>query len=140
MGTKPLPLPVRIAAGLVAIAIEQARDLSRLIIEFPVTAVSQALQAPWRVQQKVNELAHKGDHLLGTLCPVEEQPSSATFSEDEPPSHNGASSRTGSRLYRPSDSTAPDEPRVDSPEADAVLDDLPPALPDLRPRTWPPTQ
>jgi len=81
----PLPFPVRIAAGLVAIAVEQARDLPRLIIEFPVTAVSQALQAPWRVQQKVNELAHKGDHLLGTLCPVEEQPSAATFSEDEPP-------------------------------------------------------
>ena len=47
---KPPPFPVRIAAGLVAIAVEQARDLSRLVIAFPVTTVGQALQAPRRVQ------------------------------------------------------------------------------------------
>jgi hypothetical protein len=85
---------VRIAAGLVAIAVEQARDLPRLVIEFPVTAISQALQAPMRVQQKVTELAIKGDRLLGTLRPVEEQPSWATFDEDEPPSPSGASTIT----------------------------------------------
>jgi hypothetical protein len=87
----PLPLPVRIAAGLVATAVEQARDLPRLVVEFPVTAVSQALQASMRVQQKVTELAIKGDRALGTLRPVEERPSWATFDdEDEPPTHNGA--------------------------------------------------
>ena len=32
----PLPLPVRLAAGLVATAVEQARDLPRLVVEFPV--------------------------------------------------------------------------------------------------------
>ena len=69
---KPLPFPVRIAAGLVATAVEQARDLPRLVVEFPVTAVSQALQASMRVQQKVTELAIKGDRVLGTLRPVEE--------------------------------------------------------------------
>ena len=41
----PLPLPVRLAAGLVATAVEQARDLPRLVIEFPVTAVSQGSRA-----------------------------------------------------------------------------------------------
>ena len=86
----PLPFPVRIAAGLVATAVEQARDLPRLVVEFPVTAVSQALQASMRVQQKVTELAIKGDRVLGTLRPVEEKPSWATFDEDEPPSRNGA--------------------------------------------------
>ena len=82
---KPLPLPVRIAAGLVATAVDQARDLPRLVVEFPVTAVSQALQATMRVQQKVTELAIKGDRALGTLRPVEEKPSWATFDDEEPP-------------------------------------------------------
>ena len=87
----PLPLPVRIAAGLVATAVEQARDLPRLVVEFPVTAVSQALQASMRVQQKVTELAIKGDRALGTLRPVEERPSWAVFDDEEPMERNGAS-------------------------------------------------
>jgi hypothetical protein len=127
---KPLPFPVRIAAGLVAVAVEQARDLPRLVIEIPVTAISQALQAPMRVQQKVTELAIKGDRLLGTLHPVEEQPSWATFDEDEPPSPNGASTiRAPDPVSRPTP-VPPDEPGVDSSDADAVLDDLPPVLPE----------
>lgn len=88
---KPLPMPVRIAAGLVATAVEQARDLPRLVTELPVTAVSQALQASMRVQQRVTELAIKGDRALGALRPVPETPSWATFDDDEPPTTNGAS-------------------------------------------------
>ena len=91
---KPLPLPLRIAAGLVVTAVDQARDLPRLVVEFPVTAVSQALQVTMRVQQKVTELAIKGDRALGTLRPVEEKPSWATFDEDEPVRRNGASTVT----------------------------------------------
>ncbi|GAA1315986.1 lipid droplet-associated protein [Pseudonocardia xinjiangensis] len=87
----PLPLPVRIAAGLVATAVEQARDLPRLVVELPVTAVSQALQASMRVQQKVTELAIKGDRALGTLRPVEERPSWAVFDDEEPAERNGGS-------------------------------------------------
>ena len=78
----PLPLPVRIAAGLVATAVEQARDLPRHVVELPVTAVSQALQVSMRLQQKVTELAIKGDRALGTLRPVEERPSWATFDDE----------------------------------------------------------
>jgi hypothetical protein len=105
-GRKPLPLPVRVAAGLVATAMEQARDLPRLAVEFPVTAVSQALQASMRVQQKITELAIKGDRALSALRPVEEKPSWATFDEDEPPRRNGRSSVTTLRppaapRYRP---------------------------------------
>lgn len=91
---KPLPLPVRIAAGLVATAVDQARDLPRLVVEFPVTAVSQALQATMRVQQRVTELAIKGDRALGVLRPVEEKPSWATFDDEEPSRRNGASTVT----------------------------------------------
>ncbi|WP_232665789.1 lipid droplet-associated protein [Pseudonocardia sp. TRM90224] len=87
---KPLPLPVRIAAGLVATAVEQARDLPRMVVELPVTAVSQALQASMRVQQKVTELAIKGDRALGTLRPAEEKPAWATFDDEvDEPQRNG---------------------------------------------------
>jgi hypothetical protein len=82
--TSPLPLPVRVAAGLVVTAVEQARDLPRLALELPVTAVSQALQASMRVQQKVTELAIKGDRVLGSGTPVEDEPAWATFDDDEP--------------------------------------------------------
>lgn len=98
----PLPLPVRVAAGLVASAVEQARELPRLVVELPVTAVSQALQASMRVQQKVTELAIKGDQALSTLRPAEERPGWATFDdEDEDPvSDNGASAVTELRPHR----------------------------------------
>jgi hypothetical protein len=122
---KPLPFPVRIAAGLVAIAVEQARDLPRVVLEFPVTAVSQALQASMRVKQKVTDLAIKGDRLLGTLLPVEEQPSSATFDKDEPPSQNGASTITEPRPVSIPTTEPRDEPRVDLPETGAVVDARP---------------
>ena len=122
---KPLPFPVRIAAGLVATAVEQARDLPRVVLEFPVTAVSQALQASMRVKQKVTELAIKGDRLLGTLLPVQEQPSSATIDKDEPPSQNGASTITERRPVRLPTTEPRDEPRGDLPEADAVVDARP---------------
>lgn len=78
----PLPFPVRIAAGLVVTAVEQARDLPRHAVELPVTAVSQALQVSMRVQQTVTELAIKGDRALGTLRPADDVPSWATFDDD----------------------------------------------------------
>jgi hypothetical protein len=97
----PLPLPVRVAAGLVVSAVEQARDLPRLVVEFPVTAVSQALQASMRVQQKVTALAIKGDQALGTLRPVEERPVWATFDDEDetPSSDNGAGAVTELRRH-----------------------------------------
>jgi hypothetical protein len=79
---KPLPLPVRLAAGILATAVEQARDLPRQLAELPITAVSQTLQAGMRMQQRVTELAIKGDRALSVLQPVEEKPSWATFDDD----------------------------------------------------------
>ena len=79
---KPLPLPVRLAAGLAATAVERARDLPSRIIGLPVTIASQALQASMRVQQQVTELAIKGDEALALLRQVEDSPEWATFDED----------------------------------------------------------
>ncbi len=104
---KPLPLPVRVAAGLVATAVEQARDLPRLVVELPVTAVSQVLQASMRVQQKLTQLAIKGDRALSTLRPAEEQPGWATF-DDEPPQRNGASTVTELHPHNPTPVPEPD--------------------------------
>jgi hypothetical protein len=96
--TPPLPLPVRVAAGLVVTAVEQARDLPRLALELPVTAVSQALQASMRVQQKVTELALKGDRVLGTGTPIEDEPAWATFDDDLPPGRDGAEPAGGATV------------------------------------------
>lgn len=80
---KPLPLPVRLAAGLAATAVEQARKLPQQLAGLPVTVVSEALQLSMRVQQRVTELAIKGDEVLAVLRPVEQEPEWATFDEDE---------------------------------------------------------
>src|SRR5690349_19693797 len=79
---KSLPLPLRVAAGLAATAVEQARDLPAKIAGLPVTVASQALQLSMRVQQQVTALAIKGDEALAGLRPVEETPEWATFDED----------------------------------------------------------
>jgi hypothetical protein len=98
-GMKPLPMPIRLAAGLVATAVEEAQQLPRKIAEFPVTAVSQALQGAMRIQQTVTDLAIKGDRALGSLRPPPEEPSWARFDEDEEPlSVNGIAPRT---MYQP---------------------------------------
>jgi hypothetical protein len=94
---KPLPMPIRIAAGLVATALEEAQQLPRKLVELPVTAVSQALQVSMRVQQRVTELAIKGDRALSALRPVPETPTWARFDEDETPSRaNGLTNRSPS--------------------------------------------
>ena len=88
---KPLPMPIRIAAGLVATALEEVQELPRKLTEMPVTAVSGALQASMRLQQRITELAIKGDRALGALRPVPETPAWARFDEDEdlPPRGGG---------------------------------------------------
>jgi hypothetical protein len=79
---RSLPLPLRVAAGLAATAVEQARELPAKLAGLPVTVASQALQMSMRVQQHVTELAIKGDEVLAGLRPVEETPEWATFDED----------------------------------------------------------
>ncbi len=82
---KPLPLPLRVAAGLAVTTAERVRELPKQLTGLPVTVVSQVLQFSMRVQQHVTELAIKGDDALSGLRPVEDTPSWATFDEDLPP-------------------------------------------------------
>lgn len=77
-----LPFPVRVAAGLVVTAVEEARDLPRTVVGLPITAVSRVLQLSMRAQQVVTELAIKGDSALDGVRPVEEAPSWARFDDD----------------------------------------------------------
>ncbi len=87
-GMSQLPSPLRAALGLVVTTINNARTLPAKIIELPVLAVSTALQASLRAQQRYAELEMRGDELLGRLRPApDDAPEWATF--DEPPSANG---------------------------------------------------
>jgi len=79
-----LPFPVRVAAGLVVTAVEEARDLPRTVVGLPITAVSRVLQLGMRAQQVVTELAIKGDTALDGMRPIEEAPSWARFDDDLP--------------------------------------------------------
>ena len=82
---RPMPLPVRIAAGLVVTALEQARKFPEQLAEMPVTAASRAVQAGMRVQQRVTQLAIKGDEVFALFRRVEDTPPWARFDEDDEP-------------------------------------------------------
>lgn len=121
----PLPMPLRIAAGLAATAVEQARELPRLVVEFPVTAVSQALQASMRVQQKVTELAIKGDKALGSFSQAEEAPAWAVFDDEiddevDGPATNGRAAVTPIKPSVPTKPSVLSQPVVQPDQAGAA--------------------
>lgn len=133
---KPLPLPVRIAAGLAVTAVERARLLPQQLAGLPVTVVSEALQLSMRLQQQVTELAIKGDDVLAGIRPPAEEPEWATFDEDE--SHPVVVPEAPEDT--PDDSPEADDPwtaeeraiAAEPPAALPVYDDL--TLPQLRAR------
>lgn len=79
---RPLPFPLRVAAGVAVTTAERMKDLPKQLTEFPITVASQVLQTSMRVQQEVTELAVKGDDALSFLQSTEEAPGWATFDED----------------------------------------------------------
>lgn len=79
----PLPLPIRVALGLLVTTVEQARKLPEQLAELPVTAASRAIQAAMRTQQRVTELAIKGDQVCALFRPVTDTPPWARFDEDD---------------------------------------------------------
>ena len=77
----PLPMPFRAALGIVATAMEEARNLPDRAIELPMLAVSQVLQVSLRAQQRYANLAAKGDELLSRRQTSDEPPEWATFDD-----------------------------------------------------------
>ena len=81
----PIPPPLRAAAGLAALAIDNARKAPQQLLGLPVIAVSTALQASLKVQQTYAGLVARGDEVLSQLRGQQDAPSWATFDEDEEP-------------------------------------------------------
>src|SRR5579875_3937506 len=79
-----LPGPVRAAVGLVATAADEARHLPDRALELPMLAVSTALQASVRAQQRYARLTARGDALLNRRPPSDEPPEWATFDDPLP--------------------------------------------------------
>jgi hypothetical protein len=84
-GDGAIPMPLRAVAGLAAVAIDEARRLPDRLAGLPVLAVSTALQASLKAQQRYAELVARGDALLGHLrgAPAEAPPW-AQFDDDVP--------------------------------------------------------
>jgi hypothetical protein len=76
-----LPTPFRAALGLVAAALDEAKNLPDKAIELPMLAVSTALQLSLRAQQRYAHLAARGDQLLNRREPTDEPPDWAVFDE-----------------------------------------------------------
>ena len=83
-GVMHLPAPLRAAVGLVATAADEARRLPDRALELPMLAVSTALQASVRAQQRYARLTARGDAVLHRTSPSDEPPAWATFDDPLP--------------------------------------------------------
>lgn len=139
MSEHPVPMPLRAAAGLAAVAIDEARRLPNRAIDearrlpnrlvsLPVLAAGGAMQATLKLQQRYTELVVRGDQLLAQLRGgAAETPPWARFDEDE--EEQGAAVSRFARFDEYAEDTENlDEvggrARFDDVQADAVLDDL----------------
>ncbi len=97
----PLPLPLKIATGLVVTGVERIRSLPADLSALPVQAAGYALRVSMKVQQEIAELATKGDETLSAVFGggQPERSPLATFDDDLPtpprprPSGTGAAER-----------------------------------------------
>src|SRR6478609_788979 len=80
-----LPLPLRVAAGLLATGIDLVKSLPEDILAIPVTLVGNAMRLSMKFQQEITSLATRGDELLsGVINAPQENPPWAKFDDDEP--------------------------------------------------------
>jgi len=112
----PIPPPLRAAAGLAAVVIDSARKLPEQLVGLPVLAVSTALQASLKAQQRYAELIARGDEVLAQLRGVEEAPAWARFDEDP----TGAPPRSAFDAAPPPASGPPGEDLLDELAADQL--------------------
>jgi hypothetical protein len=90
-----LPTPLRAALGLAATALDEARKLPETLPQAPVVAVSTAMQVSLRIQQRIAELAARGDEVLSQLRGTSSEPPEwATF--DETPDQAASGQPNGS--------------------------------------------
>jgi hypothetical protein len=121
--TTPIPMPLRAAAGLAAVAIDGARRLPRQLVGLPVLAVGTALQVSLKAQQRYAELVARGDQLLGQLRSTQEGPPAwARFDDEVGPDGRAPSAFDAAEPVEPAE---PAEPAVDvvdgaGPAADAL--------------------
>lgn len=88
-----VPAPLRAAVGLVATAADEARRLPDRALELPMLAISTALQASVRAQQRYACLTARGEALLNRTHPTDEPPAWATFDDPLPGGAGSAQSR-----------------------------------------------
>ncbi len=78
-----IPEPIRAAAGLAAMMLDQARQLPAAITGLPVRVAGVAMQTSLRLQQRYAGLVVKGDELLTQISrPEKADPPWATFDDD----------------------------------------------------------
>lgn len=128
-----LPLPLRVAAGVVGTTIDR---LTRLPSELPGLGVSLAghvLRTSMRIRQEVADLATRGDELFGDLAGGRSRTGLATFDEDLPdPVATGPDHRDAHRGDTDGVDTAPSTAAPPS-AAEPAAADHPPTAP-KRPR------
>ncbi len=80
-----LPLPLRVAAGILGTGLDRVRALPEDIPALPVSLVGNAMRLSMKLQQEIATLATRGDELLGGVIGApQENPSWARFDDDEP--------------------------------------------------------
>lgn len=83
---KTLPMPVRVAAGLLASGVDHLKRLPEELPALTVTLAGQAMRLSMRARQQLADLAIRGDEVLGGITDEqpEEHPAWARFDEEEP--------------------------------------------------------
>jgi hypothetical protein len=104
-----LPTPFRAALGLVATALDEARNLPDKAIELPMLVVSTALQLSLRAQQHYARLTARGDEVLSQRAVGDDAPPWATF--DEPAATPTAVTSADGTPARPPAKAKPSAPR-----------------------------